>query len=556
MALILRDNSFDYYETTVEFPYTAKYTKYYFTVKGADGETCHVSEYGCVDEIPRSGFFEHLYTNRGDILGKPQWAKGLIYYQIFPDRFARDDGEAPGRALASWGSAPNREDYTGGNLGGIIQHLDYIENLGAECLYLTPIFLADYNHKYATTDYFRVDPDFGDETQLKTLVKQCHDRNLKIILDGVFNHCGVHFSPFKDLLAKQESSEYKAWFYIKKFPLEISADSYECVGDFKWMPKLNTSNPEVRSFILKVMSYWVDLAGIDGWRLDVADEVDVKLWRFARIHLKQEYPELLLLGETWGDASRLLDGSTMDTVMNYLFRDAVLDFVAKKEINAEELDGRLNALLAKYHGVTNHLLYNLLDSHDTPRFLLECKGDTKKLKLAVAFQMMFPGSPAIFYGDEAGITGENDPDCRRCMVWDEKQNAGLLAWYKKLISIRKSRAVVREGKFCSNICDTDIYGFIRWLDDAPPLYIILNSGPGRHISLPVLENRSYTDLISGTTCKTQPIDPDDSFYNIDMLTYTGVLNLEIPECGVMIFEPVPATGQAYNLRINDHGGTL
>jgi glycosidase len=542
MTLILRDSGFDYYETTVEWRYTAKYTKYYFRVKGAEGETCYLSEYGCMDETPKAGFFEHLYTNKGEVLCAPQWARGVIYYQIFPDRFARHTGEAPVRRLASWGSAPNREDYTGGNLEGIIRRLDYIESLGAECLYLTPIFLADYNHKYATTDYFCVDPDFGDETQLKALVRQCHDRNLKIILDGVFNHCGVHFPPFEDVLAKQESSEYTEWFYIKKFPVEISADCYECVGDFKWMPKLNTSNPDVRAFILKVMSHWVDLAGIDGWRLDVADEVDVNLWRFARINLKQKHPDLLLLGETWGDASRLLDGSTMDTVMNYLFRDAVLDFIAKREINAEELDGRLNALLAKYHSFTHHLLYNLLDSHDTPRFLQECKGSTEKLKLAAAFQMMFPGSPAIFYGDEAGITGANDPDCRRCMVWEGEQNAGLLAWYKKLISIRKTRRAVREGRFCSNICDNDLYGFIRWIDDEPPVYIVLNSGQGRTISLPVLENRGYTDLISGITGETRPISPDDSFYNIDMLTYTGALILEIPECGVMIFEPAPGAG--------------
>jgi glycosidase len=540
MAVILRDGSFDYYETSVEFQCAAKYTKYYFRVKGRDGETCCVSEYGCTDEIPRTGFFEHLYTNKGEILCKPRWAKGLIYYQIFPDRFAREGGETPERRLSPWGSTPNREDYTGGNLAGIIKHLDYIESLGAECLYLTPVFLADYNHKYAATDYFQVDPDFGDEGQLKDLVRQCHGRNIKIILDGVFNHCGVHFAPFEDLLTKQEASEYKDWFYIKKFPVEISADCYECVGDFKWMPKLNTSNPEVRSFILKVMSHWVDSAGIDGWRLDVADEVDVNLWRLARMELKQKHPNILLLGETWGDASRLLDGSALDAVMSYQFRDAVLDFAAKKEINAEKLDGRLNSILAKYHASTDHFLYNLLDSHDTPRFLRECDGDTKKLKLAAALQMMFPGSPAILYGDEVGLTGANDPDCRRCMVWDKEQNADLLAWYKKLILIRKSRPAVREGKFCANLCEGDVYGFIRWIEGKSFVYTVLNAGERRNVSLPVTENRRYTDLISGITGEAQPMNQNNSFYNIDLLTYTGVLNLEIPECGVMIFEPAPA----------------
>jgi glycosidase len=466
----------------------------------------------------------------------------LIYYQIFPDRFARGGEARQERGLAAWGSTPTREDYTGGNLAGIIEHLDYIESLGVECLYLTPVFLADYNHKYATTDYFRVDPDFGDEGQLKDLAAQCHGRNIKIILDGVFNHCGVHFAPFEDLLAKQEASEYRDWFYIKKFPVEISADCYECVGDFQWMPKLNTSNPEVRSFILKVMSHWVDSVGIDGWRLDVADEVDVNLWRFVRMELKRKHPHILLWGETWGDASRLLDGSALDTAMNYLFRDAVLDFAAKKEINAEKLDGRLNQILAKYHTSMAHFLYNLLDSHDTPRFLRECQENTQKLKLAVALQMMFPGSPAILYGDEAGLTGANDPDCRRCMVWDGDQDAGLLAWYKKLISLRKSRAAVREGKFCANLCDGDVYGFIRWIEGGDCIYTVLNAGERRNVSLPVRENSPHTDLISGITCEPRPINGDNSFYNIDMLPYTGVLNLEIPEWGVMIFEPVPAMG--------------
>jgi glycosidase len=538
MALILRDHGFDYYEAMVELQDTAKNIKYYFTVKGMDGEICCVSEYGLGDTIPEAGFFEHPYTNKGDILGAPRWAGGLLYYQIFPDRFARVDGKPPERRLAPWGSTPNREDYTGGNLAGIIRHLDYIQDLGVECLYLTPIFLADYNHKYATTDYFRVDPDFGDAAQLKNLITQCHDRNLKVILDGVFNHCGVHFAPFEQVLAEQEDSEYKDWFYLKKFPVEISADCYECVGDFKWMPKLNTSNPEIRSFILKVMSYWVEFAGIDGWRLDVADEVDINLWRFARTELKQKYPELLLLGETWGDASRLLDGSALDTAMNYLFRDAAVDFISKQKISAEELDGRLNSMLARYHTFTVPLLYNLLDSHDTPRFLRECEGNRKKLKVAVALQMMFPGSPAVYYGDEAGLDGANDPDCRRCMVWDQEQDADILAWYKKLIAVRKSRAAVREGRFCANMCEGRIYGFVRWMDGASSIYTVLNIGAGRRISLPVLERGPYIDLISGSTYETLPIHTDASFYNIDLLAYTGVLNLEIPECGVMIFEPV------------------
>jgi glycosidase len=226
--------------------------------------------------------------------------------------------------------------------------------------------------------------------------------------------------------------------------------------------------------------------------------------------------------------------------MNYLFRDAAIDFIAAGNIDAPELDGRLNAILAKYHGSTNHLLYNLLDSHDTPRFLEECGGDTAKLKLAAALQVMFPGSPALYYGDELGMMGKNDPDCRRCMAWEEVQNSGLLAWYKQLLSIRIPRRTLREGQFRTNFCESGTFGFVRLLDSEGMIYTLLNRGPGRKIMLPVLQKKKHRDLLTGRVYGAQSIESPGTFYNADLLPYAGTLALELPQWGVMILEPCVA----------------
>ena len=390
----------------------------------------------------------------------------------------------------------------GGDLRGIMKKIPYLKELGVECLYLTPIFEGDFNHKYATTDYYRIDPAFGTNEEFRELVEQCHEQDIRIILDGVFNHTGIHFPYFQDVLQNQEQSAYQDWFLIEKFPVTVSEDAYECVGAYPYMPKLNTANPEVRSYIIGVMEHWLKEYRIDGWRLDVADEVDASVWEAARLVLKKDYPGCILLGETWGYGGRMLRGNQLDSVMNYLFRDAVRDYFGKNVISTEAFNNRINNIIALYREETCQLLYNLLDSHDTERFLRFCGENKKKLKLAAAFQMLFVGSPAIYYGDEAGMTGENDPDCRRCMIWDEKADRELWQWYKKLISLRRIYSCIRRGGCRTILADNEksVFGFVRYekeKKDPQRIYALFNNSPvSQRVFCPVADDTVYIDLLS------------------------------------------------------------
>lgn len=502
MECYARDGVFDYFRCQVIFSKIARYQKYYFTLEDIHGATWYFSAYGVDDKPPEDGFFEYLYANGNDVVTTPAWAEGIIYYQIFPERFFNGDrGNDPVDAEA-WGNPPTRENYMGGDLRGIMKKLPYLKELGVECLYLTPIFEGDFNHKYATTDYYRIDPAFGTNEEFRELVEQCHRQDIRIILDGVFNHTGIHFPYFQDVLQNQEQSPYQDWFLIEKFPVTVSAEAYECVGAYPYMPKLNTANPEVRSYIIGVMEHWLKEYRIDGWRLDVADEVDDSVWEAARLVLKKDYPECILLGETWGYGGRMLRGNQLDSVMNYLFRDAVRDYFGKNAISTEAFDNRINSIIALYREETCQLLYNLLDSHDTERFLRFCGENKKRLKLAAAFQMLFVGSPAIYYGDEAGMTGENDPDCRRCMIWDERADRELWQWYRKLISLRRTYSCIRRGGCRTILADNEkaVFGFVRYekdKEDPQRIYALFNNSPvSQRVFCPVAEDTVYIDLLS------------------------------------------------------------
>lgn len=533
-----RDDLFDYFEVPISFHKVARYMKYYFELTSKNSEKIYVSAYGIREIEPEEGYFEYLYANDNDVIKLPDWAKGIVYYQIFPERFKNGEPNRDKNKYDPWGSLPTRENFMGGNLKGIIEEIDYIKELGVDCIYLNPIFKADFNHKYATIDYFNVDPDFGTNEDLKSLVLECHKRNIKIILDGVFNHTGIQFKPFLDVIEKQEDSKYKDWFYITKFPVNISHHNYECVGAYKWMPKLRTSNPEVRNFILEVMEYWIREAEIDGWRLDVADEVDYEVWQESKSKLKKKYPFIILLGETWGNASKLLQGNQLDNAMNYVFRDAVLDFFVHN-IKPSEFDARLNRMLAEYHNEVNEAMYNLIDSHDTKRFLYECNENKQIFKLAVAFQFLFCGSPAIYYGDEVGMTGDNDPDCRRAMIWEkEKQDRDILKWYKKLISLRKENMAIKSGEFFSVVCDDqlNLYGFIRKNNNEDTYVIINRSNSSVNTELPVLKGLFYEDLLDGEVIMSVPLEENDVFHNQDLLGYSRKLPVQLPEYSIKILK--------------------
>ena len=359
----LSNGAVEQWQAEVCFPEEIHYIKYAFCLTDNEGKQAWFNSYGMNDEFNPSGSFELLQVNATDVLSVPDWAKGCIFYQIFPERFHKTGPACDG--LDPWDAAPTRENFLGGNLRGIIEKLPWLSELGVECLYLNPIFEGDYNHKYATTDYLRIDPAFGTEADLIELVEKAHSLGIRVILDGVFNHCGIHFPPFVDLLENGEASRFRDWFYPKKYPVEIDAKCYECVGDYPYMPRLNGVNPEVRDYVEKVLLYWLERAHIDGWRFDVADELDrhaMTRWREA---IKRSYPDALLLCETWGDASRLLGPDGFDSAMNYLFRDAMVDFFAHSAMDAKALKARLDGMLMRYPREIDHAQYNLIGSHDT-----------------------------------------------------------------------------------------------------------------------------------------------------------------------------------------------
>jgi glycosidase len=379
----------------------------------------------------------------------PEWAHGTVFYQIFPERFGNGDRRNDPPHAEAWGGKPRVDNFFGGDLQGVRDHLGYLSQLGVEALYFNPIFESTSNHKYNTTDYLKIDPHFGTEDDFRTLARDAHARGMKIMLDGVFNHTGTNFWAFQEAMKKGPKSPYWHWYTFDGFPVTIDPKpNYRAWWGFSSLPQLNNINPEVRDYLLKVGRYWIGPDMADAWRLDVPNEVPRDYWIRFREAVHDTNPEGLIVGEIWDDASQWLAGDNFDSVMNYRFRSAVLDFVAYEKTDATAFGDALDQIQVDYGDQVEPVLLNLLDSHDTARFLHEAGEDKAKLRLAVLLQMTMPGMPCIYYGDEVGMTGAGDPDCRRCMEWDSrKQDRELLHDYQAMIRLRKEHPALRNGAY-------------------------------------------------------------------------------------------------------------
>ena len=452
MKKIASSQFHDYYEAQIRMDMIC--LRYFFEFTDMHGEKAYYGNYEfskeCITNIDRM-FDCPQNLREEEMFEVPEWAANKVVYQIFPSRYAAS--QPVDKEL--WYKAPiTFTDNLHGDIRGIIDHLDYIRDLGIDVIYLTPIFKSDSSHKYDTIDYYQIDPSFGTAEDLRELVQKAHQYGMKVVLDAVFNHTGRDFFAFKDILENKEKSKYLDWYFIDKFPLDTEpgqAPNFKCFGYYGGMPKLNLKNPEVEKYVTDVACYWLKECDIDGWRMDVGDEISHYFWKHFRRAVKAVKKDALIIGEIWHYAGDFLEGDEWDTVMNYPFYLNLIDLLADEKIDVSRFIQNLGYMKGRLNKKCYPLMWNLIDSHDTARFLHLCNNKQKQ-HLAAAFQLLMPGMPMIYYGDELAMPGANDPDCRRGMYWDEEyRDNEMLEWYKRLIQVRRTHACIVEGELAETI---------------------------------------------------------------------------------------------------------
>ncbi len=466
------------------------------------------------------------------MIDTPRWVRDAVFYQIFPDRFAASDRVPKPGHLQPWSDPPTTHGFKGGDLLGIAEHLPMLADLGITALYLTPIFASASNHRYHTYDYLRVDPLLGGDAALRELLDAAHAWGIRVVLDGVFNHTGRGFWAFHHVLENGASSPYLDWFREDRPALDggvqllaypdtgrtipapgqagEGASSIDRLGYEAWwglpaLPKLNTDFQPVRDYLLTVAEHWVRF-GIDGWRLDVPEEIaDPAFWQAFRARVRAVNPEAYLVGEIWHVAPDWTAGDRFDATMNYPLAEAILGYAGAHHLDNEivhshaeysrivrlsgaEMAGRIVSVLAAYAPETDAVQLNLLDSHDTPRVRTLLSRDEAGIRLAFMLQTTLPGAPCIYYGDEIGMEGANDPDCRRAYPWDDAAwDQPTLAYMRALLALRHEQPVLRNGGLRIAGTSGDSIGILRsgaWdeLSDlppgTPPALVIVNAGEG------------------------------------------------------------------------------
>jgi cyclomaltodextrinase len=423
------------------------------------------------------------------------WVRDAVFYQIFPDRFYNANRTNDPSGTVGWHERPTLDNFFGGDLEGITAKLWHLERLGVTGLYLTPVFKAGTNHRYDTHDYFKVDSALGDPATLRELVQEAHGRGIRVLLDGVFNHVGDGFWAFEDVIANGDRSPYRDWFFVDGVPIVKEPATYQTCGGASFLPKLNTANPEVRKHLLQVATHWIDEADIDGWRLDVPWKVPLDFWLAFHEHVKKRRPDAYLVGEawwSWGEMRTVFDG-----LMNYRLRARLFDFCLTDSQDAEDFAIELQQLLAESNGAD--LMLNLLGSHDTARLITLAGGDEQRVALALTALFMLPGTPMLYYGDEVGLAGSDDPDCRRPMPWDESEwRRGIYDLTRQLIALRHEHAALRRGSFDVLLTFNRVLAFRR-RHESHDVVVLLNAGQPRRDFVLRLPNNAATCFVDGLT---------------------------------------------------------
>ena len=424
----------------------------------------------------------------------PEWVKDAIFYQIFPDRFAKSDAVPKASGLQPWGAPPTPYGYQGGDLLGVAEHLDYLADLGINAIYFNPIFRSGSNHRYHTHDYYQVDPMLGGNAAFRTLLDAAHARGIRVILDGVFNHTSRGFFQFHDILENGPDSAYLDWFTVEDWPLRpygSKQPNYQCWWGLPALPKFNTATPAVREFIWGVAEYWIKF-GIDGWRLDVQQEIDDdEFWRRVSATSQGREPRGVHRGRNLARGPAVAGWRPVRRSDELPLRPRQPRLLRPRDLRSQVPARRLPPPAAAGPRVrqpdrTNAGALRVAD-HPRPN---EHAGQprhrafsapgrrrqVRALRLAMLFQMTMPGAPNIYYGTEIGLNGGHDPDCRRAFPWDEGQwDRDLYNFSKRTIALRHAHPALRRGQFETLYSNDDIYAFARRLDD-DRLAVIFNAG--------------------------------------------------------------------------------
>ena len=526
----------------VQVEFRANVAKFSFAATTEDNLNLYLGTSGIANFISPSEkwIYDSSIYQRHSI---PDWVYGSVMYQVFPERFANGRSEINPENTVEWGSVPTRLDFQGGDLYGVIDKLDHIESLGVNILYLNPIFLSGSTHKYDSWDHFKVDPTLGGDDGLRDLISNCHDRNIKVILDCSLNHVHPRHFAFQDIVKNGENSEYKNWFTIfdypvrlihrphlyantykvgwdgneeeykrylektfdeTKVPVEVRDDdgpivepSYKAWWGVPDMPKVNFESKEARQWALDVTKHWIENFDIDGWRMDVAKELDFSFWKEFRDIAHKANKDTLLISEIFGDTSQWLQGDRFDGTMNYSFREAMTDYFATKRINNKEFADSLANLYSMYSFEALSSCQNLLSSHDVKRFLNRCGNEEDGILGAIFLQATFPGIAGIYYGDEIGLGGADDPFNREPFPWhsEENWNSTILDYTKKLMNIKKSSSIFKYGRFELLDDNEQFVAFRRILKDESMLCIINRSKSNDDFN--IISNAHSVNVIHG-----------------------------------------------------------
>lgn len=429
----------------------------------------------------------------------PDWVRDAVFYQIFPERFDNADPSTDPEGVVPWGSAPTRDNLMGGDLAGVTDRLGHLQAMGVNALYLTPVFSSSTNHRYDATDYYSIDPRLGGEAAFSTFLETAHDKDIRVLLDAVFHHCGYDHPFFQDVIANEGQSDYVNWFLVQDFPVTAHpVPNYQTCSGCWYLPKLNVQNPQVREYLFGAVQKWMS-SGIDGWRLDVPYMLENEpFWEQFRAVVKGHDPSQYIVAEVWEKATEWTTGATSDAAMNYRLRDAILSFVSEWRGGGESFAAELEAIDTEIPADRKGLMLNLLGSHDTERVLTHVGGDVAAVKLAYALLFTAEGAPMVYYGDEVGMAGFNDPDCRGAMLWDEQAwNRGILEWLTTLARLRRENIALRRGTESTVQATENTIVRLRHHEDGDVLVVANRARTEDCIAIQGHSGRGGVDLLTG-----------------------------------------------------------